>query len=179
LAQVYICTNIRATTQASGLARTMSRSADSAPLYSEPKTADDVLSHIIELARSDDRILQQELSPRLEAPQGDQSEEALEKFIWKVDYMCALVGVFKLHLNRLSQKAGEKRDKFSLTEVACASYFEVKQTQEAEYKKRLPDAKARLERFLKQQPAPAAEDAQAAGSSHDMLEPPSKRLCMD
>jgi len=157
----------------------MSRSADSAPLYSEPKTADDVLSHIIELARSDDTILQQELSPRLEAPQGDQSEEALEKFIWKVEYMRALVGVFELHLNRLSQKAGEKLDTFSPAEVACASYFEAKQTQEAEYKKWLPDAKARLEQFLKAQPAPAAADAQAAGSSHDVLEPPSKRLRMD
>lgn len=157
----------------------MSRDADSAPLFAEPKTASDVLSHIKQLAESDPTILQQELLPRLEASQGNESEEGLREFIRTVHYMHANAQLFELYLKRLSQVAAEKLDKFSPTEVGCASYYQVKAEQEDEYKKSLPDAMARLEPFLKPQPAPAAENAQAAGSSHDMVEPPSKRLRMD
>ena len=157
----------------------MSRDADSAPLFAEPKTASDVLSHIKQLAESDPTILQQELLPRLQAPQGNESEERLRQFIRTVDYMHANAQLFELYLKRLSRVAGEKLDTFSPMEVGCASYYAVQENQDAKYKKSLPDAMARLEQFLKPQPAPAAEDAQAAGSSHDMLEPLSKRLRMD
>jgi len=157
----------------------MSHDAKSASRFAAPRTAAEVLLHINLLVQSDPTILQQELLPRLEAPQGDQSEKALREFIQTVDYMHVLVQLLELYLNRISQVAGEKLDEFSPMEVGCAEYYEVKAEQEAEYKKSLPDAMARLERFLKPQPAPAAEDAQAAGSSHDMPEPPSKRLRMD
>ena len=157
----------------------MSRDADSAPLFSEPKTAADVLSHINQLAQSHRSILQQELSLRLEAPQGNQSEEELQRFVETVDYMRENTRVLNLYLNRLSQKAGEKLDFFCPNDFRCAEYYEVKAKQDDEYRESLPDAIADLERFYKPQPAPAAEDAQAAGSSHDMLEPTSKRLCMD
>lgn len=141
----------------------MSRDTKSAPLFSEPKTAADVLSHINQLAQSHPSILQQELSLRLEAPQVNQSEEALRRFVETVDYMRENTRVLELYLNQLSQKAGEKLDFFCPNDVRCAVYYEVKAKQDAKYRESLPHAIADLERYHKPQPAPAAEDAQAVG----------------
>ena len=137
----------------------MSHDADSAPLFSTPKKAADVLSHINQLAQADPTVLQQLLLPRLEAPQGDESEEALREFIQTVDYMHAHACVLELYLKRLSQVAAEKLDKRSPMEVGCHTNYAVADEQAAEYKKSLPDAMARLERFLLPQPQAAAKEA--------------------
>lgn len=156
---MYISTNICATTESTRLARTMSRDADSAPRFSAPRTAADVLSHLHTLALSNPTVLQQQLVPRLEAPEGDKSEEALRQFIETVDSMLADVRALELYLKRLSQVAGEELDTFSPKEVGCATYFAVQAKQDAEYRESLPLALADLERFLPPQPQAAAKEA--------------------
>jgi nitroreductase len=179
LAQVCICTKIRATTEASRLARTMSRDANSAPPFPAPRTAAAVLSNLQELAQSNPTVLQQQPLRHLEVPERYTSEEELQAFRDTVDNMHAQARLLALFLNQLSERVGEKLDLFLPYEVGCTTYYAVKAKRDAEYRESLPHAIADSERFLKPQPAPAAEDAQAAGSSHDMLEPPSKRLRID
>lgn len=157
----------------------MSRDANSGSRFPARRTAAGVLSNLNKLAQSNPKVLQQRPLPHLEVPEDYTSEEELRAFRDTVDNMHAEARLLALFLKRLSERVAEKADRLLPHEVWCTTYYAAKEKQDTEYRESLPHAIADSEKFLKAQPAPAAADAQAAGSSHHMPAPLGKRLRMD